>query len=222
MELREGMAVVTADGQEVGTLDRVVMDPRTKEVTDLVVRQGLLFTEDKVVPAEWVLEQRGDQIVLGEDIAAPQDLPAFEESEFVPAGHYGRDASPQAARPYYWYPPIGAWAGNAYLGYPTEPYYLRDVERNVPEGTVVLKEGIAVVTDDGQHVGDVERLFIDPDSKQATHLLVSHTQGLLRKRMKLVPTSWVAQAREEQVSLTVGSDELEELPDYRPGAEEGS
>lgn len=37
MEFREGTDVVTAGGEKVGEIERVVIDPRTREVTHIVV-----------------------------------------------------------------------------------------------------------------------------------------------------------------------------------------
>ena len=54
MEIKRNAKVTTADGKDVGRVDRVVIDPQSKEVSHLVIRQGFLFTEDKVVPIDLV------------------------------------------------------------------------------------------------------------------------------------------------------------------------
>ena len=69
-----------------------------------------------------------------------------------------------------------------------------------------------MISSDDEHVGDVERLFVDPDSNRATHFLVS--QGLLFKEQKLVPADWVRSVEEDKVRLAVPSRLLERLPDY--------
>lgn len=50
MQFKQGTHVYTIDGKDVGAIDRVVLDPKTDEVTHVVVRRGWLFSEDKVVP----------------------------------------------------------------------------------------------------------------------------------------------------------------------------
>jgi len=38
MQFKKGIKVVTQNGQQAGVVDRVVIDPKSKLVTDLVVR----------------------------------------------------------------------------------------------------------------------------------------------------------------------------------------
>lgn len=54
MQFKEGTDVFTIDGDKVGSIDRVVIDPRNNEVTHLVVRKGFFFPTDKVVPMDLV------------------------------------------------------------------------------------------------------------------------------------------------------------------------
>jgi uncharacterized protein YrrD len=69
------------------------------------------------------------------------------------------------------------------------------------------------MSSDDEHVGDVERIFVDPDSNQATHFVIS--QGLLFKDRKLVPAHWVTSVEEDKVHLSVNSHLLERLPSYQ-------
>jgi uncharacterized protein YrrD len=68
------------------------------------------------------------------------------------------------------------------------------------------------MSSDDEHVGDVERLFVDANSKEVTHFLIS--QGLLFKDRKLVPAQWVSSVEENKVYLAVPSRLLERLPSY--------
>jgi uncharacterized protein YrrD len=215
MQFKEGANVFTSDGQEVGDVDRVVLDPVTKDITHLVVRKGFLFTEDKVVPVELVDSATEERVVLKgvEDLEA---LPNFEETYYVRVTGTDKEVSrtPGYVRPYYWYPPahINWWSATRYSVYPPPPYVL-EVRRNIPEGTVPLKEGAHVIASDDGHVGDIERVFADPTEDRATHLLIS--KGLFLKERKVVPTSWIARVSEEEVHLAVGSNLLEDLPEYQ-------
>ena len=215
MELKEGTSVFTASGEEVGKINRFVLNPTTNEVTHIVVQKGWLLPEDKVVPLQMVNASTEDRVVLNEDIGDFDELPPFEETHYV---ELTEDDTSLAERPpyrsapaYYLYPPAG------YIGYPTYGlgyYGWPPVEtvQNIPGNTVPLKEGSNVISSDDEHVGDVERLFVDPDSNRATHFLVS--QGLLFKEQKLVPADWVRSVEEDKVRLAVPSRLLERLPDY--------
>lgn len=109
---------------------------------------------------------------------------------------------------YYWYPPYG------YTGFAMGPYGGPPMEttRNIPKGSIPLKEGTGVISSDGEHVGDVERLFVEPDKNRVTHFTIS--QGLLFKDQKLVPAHWVKSVEEDKVHLSVSSEFLRGLPSH--------
>lgn len=216
MEFVEGAKVFSADGKRVGTVDRVVLDPDTKEVTDLVIRKGFLFTEDKVVPISLVGPATEDKVTLRRQEDGMEALPNFEETHYVEAdlGYVPDLRSAARPRPLLWYPPLGPWwTMGAYAGY-DRPQYVAKTEKNIPEGTVALEEGAKVISRDGKHVGDVERIFTEPQEDRATHLLIS--EGLILKQKKLVPTTWMSTVLEDEVHLSVNSDLVESLPEYKP------
>jgi uncharacterized protein YrrD len=218
MELKEGMSVVTPGGEEVGKVNRFVLDPGTNEVTHIVIQKGWLLPEDKVLPFEMVSSATDDKVVLGKDIGEFDQLPPFEETHFVratvdrpgdptPAG----DPAYQYSPAYYWYP------SHANIGYPGfglghYAWPPSETKRNIPEDTIPLKEGTDVISSDGKHVGDVEHLIVEPESNKATHFLIS--QGLFFKDRKLVPAHWVKSVEEDKVYLVVSSRLLERLPAY--------
>lgn len=215
MQFREGAKVVTADGERVGSVDRVVLEPESKEVTHLVVEKGFLFGEDKVVPMSLVGPATEEKVTLRRDAGNLEDLPNFEESHYFPA-----ETEPQRppepatwARPLYLYPPVGSWwSSGGYAAY-TQPQYVLKTERQIPEGTIALKEGAKVVSSDGEQIGDIERIFTEPQENRATHLLIS--EGLILKEKKLIPTRWLSTVLEDEVFLSVDSDFVERLPEYQ-------
>jgi len=52
MQFKAGVGVFTAEGDRVGSIEQVIVDPRTKEVSHVIVRQGFLSAEDKIVPID--------------------------------------------------------------------------------------------------------------------------------------------------------------------------
>jgi len=219
MELKEGMGVFTPGGEQVGTLNRFILDPATNEVTHIVIQKGWLLPEDKVVPFEMVTSATGEKVVLNEELGDFDALPPFEEIHFVrvtddppddpgpaPAHEY------QYTPAYYWYPAQSNIGFPGFgLGHYTWP--TGEKKRNIPEDTVPLKEGTNVLSSDGKHVGDVERLFLEADSNKVTHFLIS--QGVLFKDRKLVPADWVKSVEEDNVQLVVSSQLLERLPAFQ-------
>jgi uncharacterized protein YrrD len=219
MELKEGMSVVTRGGEEVGHVNRFVLDPATNEVTHIVIQKGWLLPEDKVVPFQMVSAHSDGRLLLSEEVGEFEKLPPFEETNFVRASDDRPDDPTPSGDPayhhtpaYYWYP------SHANIGYPGLGlgYYAwpnTQTRQNIPEDTVALKEGADVISSDGEHVGDVERLLIEPESNKATHFLIS--QGMLFRDHKLVPAHWVRSVEEDKVYLVVSARLLERLPSYQ-------
>jgi len=57
-------SAIECEGRLAGVLDCVLVDRQTHGVTHVVVRGGGLLGYDRVVPAEWIGEIRGDRIIL--------------------------------------------------------------------------------------------------------------------------------------------------------------
>jgi uncharacterized protein YrrD len=230
LELKKGANVYTADGDKVGTIERVVLDPRTKEVTHVVVEKGFLFAEDKVVPISLLGPTTDDRVTLREGEHEFDKLPPFIKTEFVRAEvespqrvelrpDEGQEVSQPTpyAQPYYWYPPLGVgwWTG---IPYPSglDSEFVRTDTINIPEGTVALEEGARVVGSDEKQVGDIEEVLTDPETDRVTHFVIA--EGLLLKERRLVPANWVDSILEDRVFLCVPSDVVEDLPEYHEAA----
>lgn len=222
MELTEGTDVYTTNGQKVGKINRFIIDPATKEVTHLVVQKGWLLSEDKIVALQMVRSATEDGAVLTSDISNFDQLPPFEERYFIKTpdedlkehGYPDSDrASDNAPTYYYWYPPHISPAYPA-LYLDAFPSSFVETKRNIPEETIPLKDGSNVISSDGKHVGNIERLLIEPGLNRATHLVIKH--GLLFKERKMIPTNWVKAIEEDKVYLLISSQLLNKLPPYEP------
>ena len=205
-QFQKNATILAADGGQVGSLERLVVNPVTKVLTDIVVRTGtLLNREEKVVPIGMVDETAESQIVLREEAGDLENFPLFEERHLV-------DENVDSALSVDDTPPM--FVGYPYLG-TTSVTPLSDerivtrVEQNIPDGTIAMKEGAMVITSEGNHVGNVERVLVDPSVDQVTHLFIS--KGLLSKETKLIPMQWVLTLGEDKVHLRVRKDSVEAL-----------
>jgi uncharacterized protein YrrD len=225
MQIQTGAQVYTSTGEKLGHVDRVVIDPHTKKVSHLVVRKGFLLKTDKVLPIDWVAAANGDRVALTLDATSLDSLPNFEEKHYVRtdetlsvAETTGGSPAPleSATAPMVvWYPPVmGVYPGPGVPAMPGAPRvrYVETVEENIPENTIALKEGAKVVSADGEHVGSVERLIVNSDTKDVTHLLVK--EGVLFTKKKVVPANWIGETYADEVHLVVDSKLLRGLPDY--------
>jgi uncharacterized protein YrrD len=217
MQFKDGTGVYAFDGQHVGHVDRVVLNPQTKEVTHLVVRKGFLFTEDKIVPLNLIASATEDRVSLCEDAGELDALPPFEETHYIPLDRADlrNVAYPiGTAAALYWYPPMGGSMSNpSGLGSTYLPPSRTEIDQNIPEGTVALKEGARVFDDGNQHVGNVTRVFTESPGDRVTFVLIS--EGVVFKEKKLIPVAWIREIQEEEIFLNVGTTVLDRLPEYQ-------
>lgn len=205
MQFKEGAPVYTADGQKVGDIERFILDPRARQIIGLVVRKGFFFTEDKVIPINMVGTADPERVTLYADAGEPKNFPTFEETHYLPPASSEVQSyyEQRYTNPLYYRPPLDtvAWYGGVYR-VPVK-------ERNIPEGTVPVKEGASVMSLDGEHIGDVKRIYTDAKSDEITHFKV--TEGLLFPEEKYLPAEWVQNAHENRIQLAVSSKTLEKL-----------
>lgn len=213
MEFRQNASVRTLDGKEVGRIDRVVLDPKTKEVTHIVVHKGFLFTEDKVIPIDLIDVATEDGVCLRGTVGDLQALPLFEETHYVRVTNGAHPKTDDQARvdyalPLYPSPTLGGIAPASSLE-PLTPEYVAETAQNIPEGAVALKKGAKVIAADGQQVGSVDQVITDPQASRVMNLVIA--QGLLVKEKRQIPVTWVRQVWEDEVHLAVGSQTIDEL-----------
>ena len=220
MQFRQCVGVRMADGRGVGQLDRVVMDPRTKEVNYIVVRKGTFFTTDRVVPLTLVARADENEVVLREDAGDLEGLPQFEERHYVAAdsGTATADTVPSL----YAYPPLLGGEITGMTGtLPTQAArgglgnvspVVEQTQRAIPDDNVALRAGTRVVAADGETVGSVAEVLTSANADQVSHFVIS--QGLLFKDRKLIPVGWTQEIGEDQVTLAVDSAFVSRLESY--------
>lgn len=62
--LYPGMDVVSSDGHTVGSIDALVTDPQSDDVTGFVVKHGFIFTHDTTIPVDQVARVENDRVKL--------------------------------------------------------------------------------------------------------------------------------------------------------------
>lgn len=216
MRLKKGDDVYSAQGEKLGTVERVVLDPVSREVTHLVVAKGFLFKTNKVIAMDMVDPAIDDKVTLRNSKQGLDDFQDFEETHYVDLDQTENPTGDELPASY-WYPPINlAWwrAGGTDnpITYPAMPAYVARTEQNIPEGTVALEEGAKVMSSDDKHIGNIEQVVIDPQDKRVTHFVVS--EGTLFKDRKLIPVVWISRIAENEVFLSSTADVLGRLPAY--------
>jgi uncharacterized protein YrrD len=210
MRFVTGAEVFTAAGEKIGTISRIVIDAKTRDVTDVVVDRGLLSGEEKVVPMGLIDVENEDRITLRETNQTVDDLTNYETS------HYVADdtAAPyENVRASYWYPPVDFQTPiprNVPAAVPDRP---SEPISSIPEGRVAISEGAKVVSADDHHVGNVEQVITNPETNTVTHFVIG--KGFLLKEHKVVPAFWVSEVDEDEIHLSVNANLFDRLPDYK-------
>jgi uncharacterized protein YrrD len=213
MQFREGASVYTTENEKVGTIDQIVLDPDSKEITHVVVQKGFLFAEDKLVPVRSIKAATADRVTLHTSYANLEEFPDFEVEHYLKADQVVPSAEDNThpSKTLYYYPPIGI-GRTMPPRLNTKPMFVENTEKNLPDDTVAIDQGTSVVSSDGEAIGEVERIFSDTD-KYATHLLVS--EGLFLKEKKLIPTAWIKKLTKDRIRLMVDAKFIERLPEYQ-------
>jgi sporulation protein YlmC with PRC-barrel domain len=221
--LRAGAGVEGTDGR-LGTVDALVIDPLTAEVTHLVVSRGR-FGRRLLVPVAHVRSSTPDVVAVDLDDEALGACARFDDpepgSDPADAGagaDPGADAGPGAEDPM---PALGYRLTT--LGYEPGAFFLEAVasptggwvsvgRERIPEGEITIRRGDEVRGSDGTRVGHVDEVVIDPADRRVSHVVVR--EGLLRHRDVVVPLGG-ARFEEGRVVLDLDAtalDRLERLP----------
>ena len=210
MSIKNNAEVYSRQGNKVGTVDRIVIDPKTKAVTHLVVTKGFWSDEAKVVPISSAVTIEEKRVSLKESDEDFERLPDFEKTHFISVD---QDEAPGWEKPLYSYPPLHTYGQVGNFPQPPGPPYVLRTEQNIPDGLVALEEGAQVISRDRQEVGEVMGIRVAAND-QATHLVIS--KGLIFKKRKLVPTHWINHIQDDEIYLDVNERLIERLPDFQP------
>jgi uncharacterized protein YrrD len=216
MRVELGTDVYSSDDEKVGSVDRVVLDPRSREIHSFVVHRGFLTPSDKLVPIDMVRGQDGDGLRLDLPEREFSELPDFVEERYVQVPEQDWDALPfivpnaMGAGGYLYGAP---YAGRGYEGshdsfFDAAPAVAPIVETrsNILETDVMISEGTDVVGSDGEKIGTVGNVVVG-DGGAIRGFVVS--AGLVLKRDVRIPIDWVSSAGEDEVRLRVTAAEAE-------------
>jgi uncharacterized protein YrrD len=211
MRFVKGAEIFTAIGEKIGTISRIVIDAKTRDVTDLVVERGALLKNEKVIPVGLVELENEDRIRLRETNQTVDDFLDYETTHYVPLDQAG--VPYENIDTYYWYPPVNFQTPTGGILPGIRPDYVPQTETSIPEGRVAVAEGAQVISADDKHIGNVEQVIANSETNNVTHFVVG--KGFLLKEHKLVPSHWVTSVDEDKVYLSVEARLFDRLPDYQ-------
>jgi len=203
-----------------GELADVVIDPRRRRVTHLVVQPHHRHRLARLVPVELAeATAAGDaqpEISLRCTVEEVRRLAPVQEFAYLRLGEFpvadpDWDIGVQEvlAMPYYGSAGLGGYAGAS------DPHVGLSYDR-VPKGEVEIRRSSAVTSADGHHLGHVDGFVVDDDEQIAQ--LVLERGHLWGRREVTIPIGAVAKVESDAVTLSLSKDEvgaLEPAPVHR-------
>jgi sporulation protein YlmC with PRC-barrel domain len=212
MRTLAGAPVTTADGRDVGAVAGVVIDPATHHTTHVVVASRVLVGDELMIPVELVTSSSADAIQLDRTVE-PEGCPVFDRDGYVDLDQRTRDhAACECSAAVY---PYRAPASDR-IAISAAPIR-QVVDATVPADALPVERGTRVTALDGERIGRLLSILTDPESNQASHLLVRAT-GLRGVRWA-IPVSWVEDMVGKRIRIGVSRGVVDQLPTYpTPGS----
>jgi sporulation protein YlmC with PRC-barrel domain len=187
-------ADVMCDNEVCGRSTHVILNPVTKEVTHVVVKQKGYPYAERLVPLASVLETTPQQIHLRCTKEELGHLERFVETEFLESAGAAGLGGPYMMWPYS-YPEYG---------------FIALEHQHVPVGELAVRRGARVEATDG-HVGRVDEFLVDPTSEHITHLVMREGHLWGQKDVS-IPVEQIDRIEEDTVYLKLDKTSIEALP----------
>ena len=216
MKIELGEKVVTADGHDLGSIDKVILDPDGGDLHAIVVRKGLLFGRDIEIPFDSIVDRSDGAVKITLTKDQLDDLETFHEGSYT-------TPPPERSAEFvsgYGYPASGmlwpsSWSGPV----PGQPYghdAIGDVGDEVATmhraqdlGNAVIKEGSDVRSRDGEKVGEVHQIVFDAATGRPTTLVIR--KGFLFTDDIEIPVGLISSLDDDRVYLDARHDGFEKF-----------
>jgi sporulation protein YlmC with PRC-barrel domain len=218
MDLQFGQHVRSSDGEDIGKIKHLILDPTDGQVKTLVVERGMLLPDDVEIPAGDVQQRDNEGISVRYTAEQLLRLPRFDESKYTPVNL-------EQARWFLGFPYTGAlWP----VGYPLQPFgagaalaapviagetalapppEVRERMRQQAQENAVISAGDAVLSKDGHQVGEVHGIAFDAATGAPTSLEIR--RGWLFHKDFTLPGDAIASFEAGAVTLKLDKAELE-------------
>lgn len=215
MQITMGMDVLSANGDKIGSVEKVVVDSSTKSINKIIVSSGMINKHHKIVDIDMVRDA-GNGLRIDLNQSQFDELPDFVQERFTTADNDSVNALPFAQ-------PNAGGAGfylfgapNVGRGYegsqdsffdaaPADAPIIED-RSNLLDTDVVITEGTDVIGSDGEKVGTVDEIVYAEDGTLSGFVVKA---GFLLTHDVRVPINWVAETGGKHIRLNVPAAEAE-------------
>lgn len=193
MNIELGSNIFGNDGEKLGVVDSLVVEPDNGAIQSVIVRKGLFFPTDKILPASAVtsVDKQGVHVNLSKHDV--EQLTEYMDAEYVwpPAGYYGSYG--------YLWPATSVYANDLMVD--------EEVEERHP-GALILSEGTLVVDTNNDEVGRITEMATDERGRVVGFRV---EEGFFRHHEHYIPANLVKTADGAVVRLSVAKDRLESI-----------
>jgi sporulation protein YlmC with PRC-barrel domain len=213
MRVDLGAEVRTTDGQVVGKIKHLIMEPATSNVRSVVIEKGFLLPDDVEVTLDRLHYGVDERIELNCTKEEYDRLPRFDRSKYTDR--------PPANVVLAGFPPVGILWNNA-SGFPagTYPTLLDgDAAEDDPDLTsesvmstnghatpAVIEKGSSVYSSDEHLIGEVHEVTFDVSSGRPLVLIVR--SGLILHKDTQVPADCISEVSDGEVRLNITLDQF--------------
>ena len=225
MKVDLGQKVKTADGKELGSVTRLILDQSGRHVKSVVVEHGLILKDAYEVPSSAFMESNDGVTSLSLSLEEAHELPLYDNSRYT-------EAPSSMSAPFGF--PIGGilWpavspTASTPLGqgvYPVAPVVVNpesldegarieepderlEAAAKLEQASAVIERGSEVYSSDGEKVGEVDSVSFDPQTGHPTGFLVRH--GVLFSEDVEIPADAVASVDDDLITLKADKERLE-------------
>jgi len=202
-------AKVECRGERVGTVKRLILDPTTFDLRQIVVeRGGLMAAREILVPVENILEAKEELITLDLTATELEALPDFEETVYVPLERM-RDVSPPAPLSHlepalmsFYFVPQVPWPETA------PPPVGAETVKHVAPDSREINAGMEVYAGE-EKVGEISEVIVDSSDKRATSFVIE--RGWIFTHNVEIPADWVSSIEQGRITLNRTKEQIEAL-----------
>jgi uncharacterized protein YrrD len=198
LDLTLGAQVYCKD-EHWGKLVKVVVDPHTQQVTDVIVEKGLLLKQTRVLPVTVVERIEGSDLYLTLHSADLSNYPEYRETDIREPAVGSTPA--QVSLP----AELGATTA------PTVPLVRKRLREGIATGKAVIGRKTEV---DNLHgaLGYVDHIVMDTQSGKIAQVVMR--KGLFPEYV-VIPLEAIGDVADDSIFVDLNRDELAALPRYQ-------
>jgi len=207
MDINIGADVIGSDGK-LGQVHRVIVDARTDRVTDLIVKHGFIWGNERVMPLTHVSKVENGAIHVDLDEKHFAILDGFTDDRYrAPDMQY--NGPPGFNNTDFLMDVMVAEGSAAGLGQALPPMGFPGGQQLTPDdmSRPAVQPGTPVMDKDGEKIGEVHEFGMAADTGAPTHLTVR--SGFLFHSDTTIPVELIAEISDDGIMLNVTKDQVQ-------------